>query len=206
MMTAVLLCSVALVRMLRPIAGANVSTGIIGAALAIVAVPVPMLICGAAATVVVAGRWRRKKARRSASALTAALLVGTAAGLSLQAALERARSALDARSAAELEAVLRDARRRGLAAALESATGDLAPLLGRLSRSQTSGAPLTASIEAYAAEDRQFRKAAAVERARKLPVRLVVPLALLILPGFMLLTAAPAAVGFLSHMLGPLLP
>jgi pilus assembly protein TadC len=50
------------------------------------------------------------------------------------------------------------------------------------------------------------RRALGVEAARKLPVKLTIPLALLVLPGFLLLTAAPAAVGSIQRLLGPLMP
>jgi len=155
-----------------------------------------------------ARRWSIPAAPSSGGvqSLTGALLVGTAAGLSLQTSLERARSSLSAEHAVELEEVLRAARRFGLAAALARVDGSLAPLLGRLARAQVSGAPLASTISAFAAEDRELRRATRLEAARKLPVRLTVPLALLVLPGFVLLTAGPAAIGSLQRMLGPLLP
>lgn len=206
MITAALAASVGLFGVLRPIAGRRTAAGVAAPLGLLVAAPCPLSIVVIVAGAGAAALSRLKKTRPQPPTLTAALMVGAAAGLSLQAALKEARPGLDGSDATELDGVLRDARRRGLAVALQSATGDLAPLLRRLARAQVSGAPLITSIEAYAAEERRIRKAEAVERARKLPVKLTVPLALLILPGFLLLTAAPAAVGFLTRMLGPLLP
>ena len=139
-------------------------------------------------------------------ALSGALVVGAAAGLSLQASLASARAAVGPRHGSELEDVLRSARPIGLAAALARADGTASPLFGRLARAQVSGAPLAATVAAFATEERDARRAVAIEAARKLPVRLTIPLALLVLPGFLLLTAGPAAVGSIQRMLGPLLP
>jgi hypothetical protein len=44
----------------------------------------------------------------------------------------------------------------------------------------------------FAAERRHAEQACNLERARRLPVRLLLPLALLILPGFMVLVVGPA--------------
>jgi hypothetical protein len=139
-------------------------------------------------------------------ALSGALVVGAAAGLSLQASLAGARAAVGPRHGSELEVVLRSARHIGLATALARADGTAAPLFGRLARAQVSGAPLAATVAAFATEERDARRAVAIEAARTLPVRLTIPLALLVLPGFLLLTAGPAAVGSIQRLLGPLLP
>ncbi len=49
-------------------------------------------------------------------------------------------------------------------------------------------------------------RARAVQEARTLSVWLVVPLALLILPGFVLIAAGPAVIGAINGLLGPVLP
>ena len=151
-------------------------------------------------------RSNRNRDTTDIQAVAGALVVGVVAGLSLNCALERAGSVLGARQAAEVEAVLRDAQRMGLAAALARSRGSMAPLFERLARAQVSGAPLAATVAGFAAEDRDLRRAERIEAARKLPVRLTIPLALLVLPGFVVLTSGPAAVGSLQRMLGPLMP
>lgn len=139
-------------------------------------------------------------------ALAGALVVGMVAGLSLQKSLERARPVLSQEQVRELDSLLRDARRLGLAAALLRSSGSMSPLFGRLARAHVSGAPLIATVAGFAAEDRDRRRAERIELARKLPVRMAIPLALLVLPGFVLLTAGPAVVGSLQRMLGSLMP
>jgi hypothetical protein len=151
--------------------------------------------------------WRRRSAvPGDLQAVAAALVVGTAAGLSLQSSLELAGAALGPSRRGELDDVLRDARNLGLGAALARSDGKMSPLFARLARAQVSGAPLAATVAGFAAEEREIRRSARIEAARKLPVRLTIPLALLVLPGFVLLTAGPAAVGSLQRMLGPLVP
>lgn len=139
-------------------------------------------------------------------ALAGALVVGAVAGLSLQKSLERARSVLGQEQIRELDSLLRDAQRMGLAAALSRSTGSMSPLFGRLARAHVSGAPLAATVVGFATEERDRLRAERIELARKLPVRLSIPLALLVLPGFILLTAGPAVIGSLQRMLGPLMP
>ena len=153
------------------------------------------------------GRLRRRAPAQPSSdlqALAGALVVGAAAGLSLQTSLRGACGVVDSQQRSQVERVLRDSHQMGLGAALASAEGSAAPLFDRLARAQVTGAPLIATVVAFAAEDRAHRRARGIEAARKLPVKLTIPLALLVLPGFLLLTAAPAAVGSIQRLLGPL--
>ena len=169
---------------------------------------VPPLL-GAEGTVGVLGRLRRRASAQPASGLqvlAGTLVVGAAAGLSLQTSLKGACGVVDSQLRSQIERVLRDSHQMGLGAALAAAEGSAAPLFGRLARAQVTGAPLIATVAAFAAEDRAHRRARGVEAARRLPVKLTIPLALLVLPGFLLLTAAPAAVGSIQRLLGPLLP
>lgn len=169
---------------------------------------VPPLL-GAEGTVGVLGRRRRRASAQPASGLqvlAGTLVVGAAAGLSLQTSLKGACGVVDSQQRSQIERVLRDSHQMGLGAALAAAEGSAAPLFGRLARAQVTGAPLIATVAAFAAEDRAHRRARGVEAARRLPVKLTIPLALLVLPGFLLLTAAPAAVGSIQRLLGPLLP
>ncbi|MDF1595939.1 MAG: type II secretion system F family protein [Acidimicrobiia bacterium] len=156
-------------------------------------------------TMVPRRRQRNASLPEDLQAVAAALVVGTAAGLSLQSSLELA-ATLGPSRRGELDDVLRDARNLGLGVALARSGGKMSPLFARLARAQVSGAPLAATVAGFAAEEREIRRSARIEAARKLPVRLTIPLALLVLPGFVLLTAGPAAVGSLQRMLGPLMP
>lgn len=104
----------------------------------------------------------------------------------------------------EVAAVARRARRLGAAAALASADGPLAPLLRRLADAAVSGAPAQPAIRAYIETEHRRRHVSAVERARRLPVRMMVPMALLVLPGFVLMVYGPALLGLVADLVGPL--
>jgi tight adherence protein C len=134
------------------------------------------------------------------------LYIALSAGLPVAAALEFASGEVTAPVAEEVRAVLRTARSRGLAAALSEADGSTRRLLGVLARAQVTGSSAMNAVAAYIEEDRKRRRAAAREAAQRLPVKLTVPLALLILPGFVLLTVGPTVIATVERLLGPLLP
>ena len=170
---------------------------------------------GAAAALVWAlGRWRRRAAaarlrrerRTDPDRLARAMLVGLSAGLPTSAALRRAGSEVGGQVGAAVENVLRHSKRAGLAAALTQVDGELRPLAIALARAQTTGAALIPAVTAHLDERRAMARARAVHEARTLSVRLVVPLALLILPGFVLIAAGPAVIGAINGLLGPVLP
>jgi hypothetical protein len=100
--------------------------------------------------------------------------------------------------------VLRNAARRGLAAALSEAGGPGRRLFLILARAVATGAPLAQSVEGFVADQQAEAKAARLEEARRLPVRLMVPLALLVLPGFVLLTVGPTVLAALERLALPL--
>lgn len=118
-------------------------------------------------------------------ALAELTALGLSAGLGFAAAARAAADQLPPQPARAL-------RRR-----LRSGSPDDTPAFARglfaiAERADVTGAPLLPSIDGYARSLRRDARAAAVERARKLPTKLLFPLALLILPGFLLLTVAPA--------------
>jgi len=132
------------------------------------------------------------------------LLIGLSAGLSLAAAMQMAADELGGETAVELRKVLRRARIEGLTAALATADGACMRLLHRLARSHRTGAPTVGTIAAFIEEDRTTQRAEVLERLRRLPVTLTVPLALLILPGFVLLTLGPTVANIVTQLLGRL--
>jgi tight adherence protein B len=90
-----------------------------------------------------------------------------------------------------------------MAGALSSASGSLTrPLFARLALAQASGAPMTEAVTAFLAEFRAQRRMEAVTRMRRLPVTLMLPLGLLILPGFVVLFAGPIVVRSLADVFG----
>jgi pilus assembly protein TadC len=60
------------------------------------------------------------------------------------------------------------------------------------------------AVASYLAEMRLARRTAALEKARRLPVTLMVPLGLLILPGFVLLFVGPVLLGSIAELAGSL--
>lgn len=129
--------------------------------------------------------------------LTRLLAIAAAAGLPLGAALEAAERELEGPLAGATGDVVRAARTRGLTAALLAAPA-LGPLGPALARAHAAGAPLAQTLEAHLAAHRTERTAVALERARTAPVRIMVPLALLLLPGFTALVVGPT---LLDHLL-----
>jgi pilus assembly protein TadC len=88
----------------------------------------------------------------------------------------------------------------GAAAALATHDGPLSGVSRALATAASSGAPAIATLQAYLDVESHRRHAAAVEAARKLPVRMLVPLTLLVLPGFVLVTVAPLVIDSLARL------
>lgn len=127
------------------------------------------------------------------------VLVGT--GLPLLAALEAA-----AGTEPEVAEVVRRSRRLGTAGALAGSGGPLAPLLHRLADAASSGSALEPTIRAFIDGERRRRHTRAIERARRLPVRLMIPMTLLVLPGFVVMVYGPALIDMVLRLVGPLAP
>ena len=146
---------------------------------------------------------RRKKPRRSrpVRAILLLLLVELRAGRSvLGALLETARALPEDQ---ELQKAVRLASVTGLTAVAESLDGPLQRVLAQLARCQRSGAPagdvVRSMLEAEIAADRNRR----IKRARTLPVRLMIPVALLVLPGLILLLYAPSLMDTWEDLTSP---
>lgn len=183
--------------------------GLVGAvAAALFAAPLAGLALGA---VVVAGRrWRAAAARtaasrnddRSASLFADLVSLGLTAGLSLRAAVAAARAHVDGRLRREVDDLVTAMDRIGVASALAAVDGLLSDFGRVAAGAAASGAPVAAAVAAFAATRRQVDHAERVAAARRLPVRLLLPLALLILPGFVVLAVGPALLQALAR-LGP---
>lgn len=143
-------------------------------------------------------RWRRH-VDPDVMDLAARLLVAVGAGLPLIPALERACG-----EHAEVRRVLRRWRRLGAAAALATASGSPGALLRSLAEAVSSGAAPAPAIRGFIESERVRRQGVRIERARRLPVRLMVPMTLLVLPGFVLMVYGPAFIGLVADLLGPL--
>lgn len=153
---------------------------------------------------IAADRLARQRAVADLPALGELVLMGLTAGMSLAGALELAARHVGPELAREVRAVLRGARRSGLGVALGGADGVARRLYLLLARAQLTGAPSGQAVAFFVHEQRDAERARSLEAARRLPVRLMVPLALCILPGFVLLTVAPSVLGSLRRLAEPL--
>jgi len=187
-----------------PLVGAPAWTGVLGAAV-VLSPPIGVV---ATASAGLAATFRRISASRTAQAegehdlvlLADLTVLGLSAGLGLVEALRSAGRWVSPRLAAELRRVLRSVRGGGAAAALGAASGTGEPLYRVLASAAESGAPPVGVVEGFAAERRHADHARTMEAARRLPVRLLVPLALLILPGFVVLAVGPALLDSLARL------
>ncbi len=168
--------------------------------------PLPALALGVAALAIIRrsvihrARAERARAERDAVALAELVGLGLSAGLSFMAALEAAGCEVGPPLAAEVDDVIRRSRHRGITAALEESGGAARHLYLLAARATVTGAPVAAAVRAYVAEQRDADRSRALAAARRLPVQLLFPLALLILPGFMVLTVGPALLGALERL------
>ena len=128
------------------------------------------------------------------------LAAASTAGLSAPLALEHAAVSLRGPLASELARSLRHvgfgARWRDELRTLSDRLDlpDLARAVATLARTEALGISLADPVARLAAQVRATRRAAAAERARKAPVKMLFPLVFLILPAFLLLTVVPVFV------------
>jgi tight adherence protein C len=167
--------------------------------------PVLAIGGGLAAGMLLGRRRLRARRRRSedaaADVAVLAEMVGLAlsAGLTLSQALRAAGPLIHPSLQREVATVLRRATRSGLGNALSAATGHGRRFFVLVARAVVTGAPLAPAVDSFVREAAAERRAVRLEDARRLPVRLMLPLALLILPGFVLLTVGPTVLAALER-------
>ena len=157
----------------------------------------------------VAGRYRKASSRRREKSraefdpliVARVIQVGLAGGLPLTAALNLAVGEVGQLVAGELTATLRIARREGMSSAMATTNASyLRPLFSRIALARASGAPMHEAVSAYLTDGRAARRGKALEKVRRLPVALMVPLGLLILPGFVVLFVGPIVLNSLLDL------
>jgi Type II secretion system (T2SS), protein F len=79
-------------------------------------------------------------------------------------------------------------------------SGALRSMFNVASASEASGMPIAAALNALATDRKRAYSAATRERLSKLPVKMLFPLAFLILPGFVMLTVVPPLLSGLSRL------
>ncbi|HVR76762.1 MAG TPA: hypothetical protein VMS99_00055 [Acidimicrobiia bacterium] len=92
----------------------------------------------------------------------------------------------------------------GLTEAVDVVPGAMRGVVSQLARAQRSGAPLADTVRAMIESDIAADKARRVARARTMPVRLMVPITLLLLPGLVLLFYAPSMLRLFEELSRPL--
>lgn len=122
------------------------------------------------------------------------LAIGAGGGMSLHFALDWALPHMDAALRIEVERILRRASLIGLRAAMAESGGECGDLMRSLARASDSGAAVVPSLEAFRVARVAHDDAVHEERLQRLPVKLTLPLALLMLPGLMLMIVAPALI------------
>lgn len=167
-------------------------------------------VAGAGLAVAMAAwRWRGRRRRRRIEAasvdgslelLGELLVVGLSAGWGLVQTLGWAVSRLADPVRIEVASLVRRIAREGAAAALESSGGHGSRLYRLIGRATLTGAPIIDAVQGFVDDLRAARRARDLAVARRLPVLLAFPLALLILPGFVLVTIAPAVIGALERL------
>ncbi len=129
------------------------------------------------------------------------ILLGLLSGMPFVTALGAAAPYLDAPLASEVSSIVRSSRHGGSEVAFGSHHGALHDLLRLAARATATGAPLTAAIAGFTLEARSAQRARAFADSRRLGVRLLFPLAFLILPGFIVLVAGPVVLDGISRLI-----
>ncbi len=129
--------------------------------------------------------------RRDVATLAELTSIALTGGLGIRRSLELAGTTVGGPVNDEVAALLARMRVDG-SAVLATADGMAAPLYRTLGRAVLSGAPLLEPIGRLTDQLHRDLAAAGEQRARRLPILMLFPLTLLVLPGFVLLTVAPA--------------
>ncbi|MDX1384834.1 MAG: type II secretion system F family protein [Thermoanaerobaculia bacterium] len=181
------------------------------ALVAAVALTAPFAGLATGAVLVARARWRRARSARlgaeeaeaDVTVLADLLVLGLTAGLSLRASLDAAARHVHPGVRRDIADLAVRVDRHGMGAGLAATTGRLEGLARVAAGATVSGAPLGTALTAFARARRHESHTARMEAARRLPVRLLLPLALLILPGFVALAVGPAVLEGLAR-LGPI--
>lgn len=145
----------------------------------------------------------RRSVARSLRAILLVVLVELRGGTSVLGALTRAAETFP--HDAELQKVVRLASVVGLTSAVDSASGELQGLIAQLARSSMSGAPAADMVRSMLEAEISRERSRRIERARSLPIRLMIPVALLVLPGLVLLLYAPSLLQMWQDLTSPFL-
>jgi tight adherence protein C len=161
---------------------------------------IALLGCGIAVRQVY--RIRRTRSVSSSASEDGVLAVelvglGVVAGLPFRNAADLTVSHLDGSVAREIVQALRSIN-AGQQPSIEMP--EIRAMFSAAAASETTGMPLAGTLTAMATDHRRAAAAVSRERLAKLPVKMLFPLAFLILPGFVLLTVVPPLISGLSRL------
>lgn len=122
---------------------------------------------------------------------------GVGAGVSFDVSVSNAASFVDPTVGNELRRMLRQTRHGHQPTPAPSAT---AQMLRIAIGSEASGAAISEQLEALAESELAADEATVNERMARLPIQMLFPLALLILPGFLLVAVAPAVISGIARL------
>lgn len=128
------------------------------------------------------------------------LLVELRSGRSVLAALQSVAARLPEYEA--LRRVSRVATVSGLLSSMPECDDSLRPIVAQMARAQRSGAPLSSAMRRLLDQDLARYRAASLARARALPVKLMIPVTLLMLPGLVLLLYVPDLIRTFDQLTG----
>jgi len=159
-------------------------------------------VLGATVPIMKARLARRPEPEPPGTLVLLLLLIELRSGLSALAALVGVADAFPGYR--NLSVVARVARVSGLVASLSHADDRLRPIVAQLGRAQRSGASLTGAVLRMLDAELAREKTRRLARARALPVRLMIPVTLLMLPGMVLFTYAPSLLAMFEDLTGVL--
>lgn len=145
-------------------------------------------------------RSRRPPSPPSRQLVLVLLLVELRSGLSVLAALQSTAAGLP--DYAVLRRVSRVATVSGLIGSISHCDDNLRPIVVQLARAQRSGASLTSAVRRMIEQDLAQMRSDKIAKARTLPVRLMIPVTLLMLPGLILVLYAPALIRTFNQLTG----
>lgn len=180
---------------------AKLTWWVIGGSLGLLVAGIPGVLAGALLALLLTGRRRHRPPTVPVRLVLILLLVELRSGLSVLGALQEVSRALPHHH--ELQRASRVATVSGLTTAIRHAGSALRPVVAQLARAQRSGASLDGAVRRMLEQDLAAEKAVRLARARSLPVRLMLPVTLLMLPGLVLLLYAPALIRLLHDLTGP---
>lgn len=142
-------------------------------------------------------RAQRRRLRDDEILVVELVAAGVSAGVSFDAAVAAARDQVDDAVANDMERWLRLVRHGHAAPEADSVVAEMIRIAHG---AEASGAAVADQLVALVENELALDEASTNERLARLPIKMLFPLALLILPGFLLVAVAPAVVSGISKL------